>query len=99
SEREGLSRVYLEAMACGRTLIASDIPSAREVVRHRENGLLFECGDLAGLARTIRLAAEDRVLRERIGRSAQEHVAAHALDRMAAEYEGVFREVVAAPRA
>ena len=42
SEREGLSRVYLEAMACGRTLIASDIPAAREVVRHRENGLLFD---------------------------------------------------------
>ena len=28
SESEGLSRVYLEAMACGRTLIASDIPAA-----------------------------------------------------------------------
>ncbi len=98
SEREGLSRLYLEAMACGRTLIASDIPAAREVVRHRDNGLLFECGHLDSLARTIRLAAESRALRERIGRNAREKVAAHALERVAAEYEGVFREVVASSR-
>lgn len=98
SEREGLSRVYLETMACGRTLIASDIPAAREVVRHRENGLLFECGNLDSLASTIRLAARERALRERIGRNARKKVAAHALERAAARYEDVFREVVGSPR-
>src|SRR5262245_15876928 len=34
SEREGLARVYLEAQACGKTLIASDIAAAHEVVTH-----------------------------------------------------------------
>jgi glycosyltransferase involved in cell wall biosynthesis len=33
SEGEGMSRAYLESMACGRVLVASDIPAAREVVR------------------------------------------------------------------
>jgi glycosyltransferase involved in cell wall biosynthesis len=97
SESEGLSRVYLETMACGRTLIASDIPAAREVVRHRENGLLFERGNLDSLAKTISLVAHDSALRERIGRSASTSVAAHALDRMAAEHERVFREIVGSP--
>jgi glycosyltransferase involved in cell wall biosynthesis len=97
SEREGLSRVYLEAMACGRTLIASDIPAAREVVRHGENGLLFERGNLASLAKTISLVANDRALRERIGSSALTSVASHALERMAAEYDRVFREIVPSP--
>ena len=94
SQREGLSRVYLEAMACGRALIASDIPAAREVVRHRENGLLFERGNLDSLARTMRLAADDGALRESIGRNARTSVASHALERMAAEYDRVFHEVV-----
>jgi glycosyltransferase involved in cell wall biosynthesis len=98
SESEGLSRVYLEAMACGRALIASDIPAPREVVRHRENGLLFERGNLDSLARTISLAANDNALRERIGRSALTSVASHALERMAAEYNRVFHEAVTSPR-
>jgi 1,4-alpha-glucan branching enzyme len=97
SESEGLSRVYLEAMACGRTLIASDIPAAREVVRHRENGLLFERGNLDSLAKTISLVANNSALRERIGGSALTSVASHALERMAAEYDRVFREIVASP--
>jgi L-malate glycosyltransferase len=97
SESEGLSRVYLEAMACGRALIASDIPAAREVVRHRENGLLFERGNLDSLGRTMNLAADDSALRERIGRSALMSVASHALERMAAEYDRVFHEVLASP--
>jgi len=95
SESEGLSRVYLEAMACGRTLIASDIPAAREVVRHRENGLLFERGNLDSLAKTISLVANDNALRECIGRSALTSVASHALERMAVEYDRVFRQIVA----
>ena len=96
-ESEGLSRVYLEAMACGRTLIASDIPAAREVVRHRENGLRFERGNLDSLAKTISLVANDSALREGIGRSALTSVASHALERMAVEYDRVFREIVASP--
>src|SRR4029434_2172973 len=50
SEREGLSRVYLEAQACAKTLLASDIPGAREAVTHGETGLLFRRGDIDDLA-------------------------------------------------
>ena len=38
SESEGLARVYLEAQACARVLIASDIAPAREVVTDGETG-------------------------------------------------------------
>ena len=97
SQAEGLSRVYLEAMACGRTLIASDIPAAREVVRDEYDGLLFASGDLDGLTRTIRLAAGDSALRARIGRNARGSVARHALDRMTSEYVRVFHDVLSRP--
>jgi glycosyltransferase involved in cell wall biosynthesis len=94
SEWEGLSRVYLETMACGRVLIASDIPPAREVVRHEENGLLFETGNIGALARTIQRAAGDPPLRDRIGRDARASVASLALERKADEYIQLFHEVL-----
>lgn len=71
SEREGLSRVYLEAQACAKTLIASDIAGAREVVTHQETGLLARKGDIEDLAGKVLLAAGDRALRTEIGRRAR----------------------------
>ena len=37
---EGLPKVVMEAMACGKPVIASDIPGVRELVEHGSNGLL-----------------------------------------------------------
>jgi glycosyltransferase involved in cell wall biosynthesis len=94
SEWEGLARVYLETMASGRVLIASDIPPAREVVRHDENGLLFETANVDALARTIQRAAGDPALRDRIGREARASVSSYALERKADEYMQVFHDVL-----
>jgi glycosyltransferase involved in cell wall biosynthesis len=77
---EGLARVYLETQACGRVLIASDIPGAREVVRDGETGLLFPTGDVAALTAAILRAAGDARLRRVIGRSARARVAAHDME-------------------
>jgi glycosyltransferase involved in cell wall biosynthesis len=57
----------------------------------------FERGNLDSFAKTISLVANDGALRERIGRSALTSVASHALERMAVEYDRVFREIVASP--
>jgi glycosyltransferase involved in cell wall biosynthesis len=93
SKGEGLSRVYLEAMACERALVASDIPAAREVIEHGENGLLFETGNIESLASATVLAARDPALRARLGRKARASIAAHSLDRVADEFVAVFHDV------
>ena len=41
SYSEGMSNVLLEGAACGRPLIASDIPGCREIIDNDINGLLF----------------------------------------------------------
>jgi glycosyltransferase involved in cell wall biosynthesis len=38
----GMSKVMIEAMACGLIVVGSDIPAHREVIRHGDNGFL--CG-------------------------------------------------------
>lgn len=95
SEAEGMSLVCLEAMACGRLVIAADIPAMREIIRDGGSGLLFRLGDVEELAaRTLR-AAGDPELRARIGRAARAHVERHhRLDDMVARYEAVLADLV-----
>ncbi len=46
----------LEAFACGTPVIASNLGSMAETIRHRHNGLLFAPGDPEDLARQVRWA-------------------------------------------
>jgi glycosyltransferase involved in cell wall biosynthesis len=56
----------LEYMACRRPVVAPRRPVVEEVVRHGEDGLLFEPGDAAGLAEALLLLLTDDALRDRI---------------------------------
>jgi hypothetical protein len=92
SEREGLSRVYLEAQACAKTLLASDIPGAREAVTHGETGRLFRRGDIDDLTEKTLLAAGDPALRARIGRQARQYVERHHdIDRAVDQYMALLQ--------
>ncbi len=90
SESEGLSRVYLEAQASCRLLIASDIAPAREVIEDGASGLLFRKGDVQDLAAKTILGARDSGLRSRIARNGRERVEAHSLDHAVERYLSVF---------
>ena len=64
SYREGMSRVLLEAISCGRPVLASDVPGCRELVEDGVNGYLFpprNAGTLVdALERFLQLAPEER---------------------------------------
>ena len=49
-----------EAMAAGRPIVASDLPSSREFLRHGENAWLVPPDDAAALAEGLRAAARRR---------------------------------------
>jgi L-malate glycosyltransferase len=57
---DGTSISLLEAMACGRPVIVSDIPGNKEWVAPGENGWLFPDGDAGALARVIMRAVRKR---------------------------------------
>lgn len=69
SEREGLGGVLIEAMAAGCPIVASSIPTSREVLADGECGLLYPPGDVPALAaaitRTLADGGADRVQRAR----------------------------------
>jgi glycosyltransferase involved in cell wall biosynthesis len=70
SRREGLPMALVEAAACGRPLIATDVPGCREVVRPGETGLLVPFNDPTSLANAIRELADAPNLRQRYGAAA-----------------------------
>ncbi len=72
SYREGLPKSLLEAAAAGRALVAADVPGCREIVRHRETGLLVPARDPEALADALSELAQDPDLRARLGAAARE---------------------------
>jgi glycosyltransferase involved in cell wall biosynthesis len=90
--------VYLEAQACERTLIASDIPGAREVIEDGRTGLLFPTGDIDRLAELILTAASDPELRLRLGREARRGLERHSLAHVVSRYAQLLAEVASGQR-
>lgn len=64
---EGLPKTLIEGAACGRALVAADVPGSREIVRHEETGLLVPPRDARALASALRRLISDKPLRERLG--------------------------------
>jgi glycosyltransferase involved in cell wall biosynthesis len=76
-----------EAMASGRPVVASDLPSIREILKHEENALLVPPGDAHALAGAIERLVRDRELSRRLASRAFEDVKAYSWDRRAAALE------------
>jgi glycosyltransferase involved in cell wall biosynthesis len=53
SYREGTPKTVLEAMACGRAIVSTDVPGCRETVIEGENGYLVPARDVASLRQAL----------------------------------------------
>lgn len=80
SYREGLPKALLEAAACGRAMVATDVPGCREIVIHEHNGLLVPARDPLSLAAALQRLLQDGALRERLGENGRRLVEAEFSD-------------------
>lgn len=93
SLKEGMPYALLEAMACGKPVIGSDISGVRDVVTNGENGLLVPPRDTRALADAILTLLEDENLRKIMGRKARElMVRKYSWDAVAVKMEKVYQE-------
>lgn len=67
-------------MAAGVPVVASDLPSLREVLRHGENALLVRPGDAAALAAAIECLLTDPTLARRLATQARRDVMDYTWD-------------------
>ena len=58
SYREGTPKTLLEAAACGKPLVTTDVPGCRETVQHGHNGYLCQVRDAADLTDKLLMMAQ-----------------------------------------
>jgi glycosyltransferase involved in cell wall biosynthesis len=88
---EGLGLVFLEAMACGRPVIATKSGGVPEIVLDGKNGLLVDRNEPEEWACAIRRLLCDAAARERIGEFGRTEVAnLYSWPRVAANYLNVY---------
>lgn len=71
THREGFSRSGMEAAACGRPMVLTDIRGCREIGTHGDHLLLVSPRDPVALTAALSELLEDRSLRERLGAAAE----------------------------
>lgn len=88
------SLVTLEAIACGRAVIALNEGALPELVHHHKNGELFEYGDLAGLKKAIKNILTNESLRQRYGEASRRLSLKHDIEAMPRHYEKAYQKLI-----
>jgi glycosyltransferase involved in cell wall biosynthesis len=73
-----------EYMAAGTPIVAADLPTIREIIRHEENGLLFEPGNPTAMAAQIRRLLQDDTLAQKLRNRALADLSRYTWDARAA---------------
>lgn len=96
SYREGLPKSLVEAAACGRAVVTTDVPGCRDAITPNETGLLVPVKDSVALADAIQKLVEEPGLRKRMGKAgrglAEE---AFSIEKIIAQHLNIYEEVFA----
>lgn len=94
SRNEGWGLSLMEAMACGKPVVATRVGGIPELVRDGVEGILVEPGDTRGLAMAIRRLLENPDERARMGASGLERARSFSWDATAKKVLEKYREVL-----
>ncbi len=79
---EPFSLTLIHALAAGIPTVATDIGGNAEIVHDRETGLLFDNGDIAGLAAAVVALSRDAAMRVHVSEKGRRAAARFTFDRM-----------------
>ena len=97
SERYASPLKLFEYMAAGKPIVASDLQSIREILRHGQNACLVRAGDDAALSDGLSHVLGDRSFAERIAQTAYDEASLYTWDRRAERLEHLVEHVRTAP--
>lgn len=92
---EGCPVALLEAMACGKACVATDIPGSRDLVEHGRSGWLVPPEDPKALAAALRQLVASPALRQQLGNAARQRVIDHfTVEREVAAHESLYEKLL-----
>ncbi len=92
---EGVPKVLLESMACGRPIVTTDMPGCRDLVHSGHNGVLVQPRDAAGLADALERLLRDLPACGAMGREGRKIAeASYGLDGVVAQTLGIYSEMI-----
>jgi glycosyltransferase involved in cell wall biosynthesis len=94
SSSEGFSNAVLEAMASGKAVVASEIPSLVEQIEDRVTGLVYPLGDVAAFTQAVEWLIENPGLRRRIEERALERAKGYSVLAAAERLSILLKELV-----
>lgn len=83
----------LEAMGCGRPIVASNVDGVGSSIRDGVDGLLVSPGDIAGFANALRTLVRGPERRAEMGRNGQERIRDFAPETSQGAYRALFAEL------
>ena len=96
SYREGLPKALIEAAACGRAVVTTDVPGCRDAIEPEKTGLLVPCRDAAALADAIQSLIDDPQRRKQMGLSGRALAEREfAIDKVVDAHLAIYRALLA----
>ncbi|MBL8079489.1 MAG: glycosyltransferase family 4 protein [Anaerolineales bacterium] len=92
---EGCPVALLEAMACGKACVATDVPGSRDVIQDQENGLFASPQDHASLSGKLQRLIHNPALRIQLGQAAHRSIVDHhTIDHEVGKYQTLYRKML-----
>ncbi len=94
SYREGLPKSLVEAAACGRVVVTTDVPGCRDAIDPGKSGVLVPPRDAMALADAIQCLVENSEERRAMGRAGRELAEREfAIERIVDAHLAIYREL------
>ena len=95
SHYESFGMVALEAMACGRPVVASETGGLAFLIKDGETGFHVPAADVAALTNRLRQLLDDPKLCRRLGDNGQKMAQKYAWENVTKDIESMYRSVLA----
>ena len=94
SLNEGMGRVLVEAMALGKSIVASNVGGIPDLVIHGKNGFLIPPKNPKELAKYIQVLLEDKDKREKMGLAGKEMAYNFTGERMVEKIANLYKKLL-----
>ena len=94
SFKEGFGVALIEAMACGKACVATDIAGPRDIIEDGRSGMLVPPGNASAMAEALNKLSASPSLREMLGKAARERVMAnYTIAKEVRSLESLYEEI------